>query len=187
MSITQISAHTRKRRPRPTLTRRGPMTAASAALVLLAAANFAASAAPKAQSGETTRKAGSVVDAARLTPVRVRGTKPLGAAAIDLARRGYAEREFYASGEANRYRGATSGALTRAEVVDTNNPYKTRVLVRYPTNPRNFNGTLVVEWQNVTATQDIDFTFSESHEHLLRRGYAFAAVSAQNVGVDHLT
>jgi hypothetical protein len=153
MSTTRISAHTRTRRPRPTLTRWGPIRAASAALVLLAAANVAASAAPEVPSDGTTPTAGSVVDAARLTPVRVPGTKPLGAAAIDLARKGYVEREFYASGEANRYSGATSGTLTTAEVVDTNNPYKTRVLVRYPTNPKSFNGTLVVEWQNVTGSQ----------------------------------
>jgi hypothetical protein len=123
--------------------------------------------------------------AAKLTEINVPDTAPLGAAAIDLGASGYSEREYYADGVANRYRGATLGVLTTAEVIDGNWPYRTRVLVRAP-DAKKFNGTLVVEWANVTAGQDIDFAFAESYKYLLSNGYAVAVVSAQRVGVDHL-
>jgi len=125
------------------------------------------------------------VPAAVLSPVQVPGTTPMAAAAVDLRKSGYAEREFYATGRAHRYRGAVTGAQTDAQVIDGGWDYKTRALVRWP-EARPFNGTLVVEWFNVTAGQDVDFAWAESHEHLLRQGYAFAAVSAQRVGVERL-
>jgi hypothetical protein len=123
--------------------------------------------------------------AAKLTEVRVPGTTAMGAAAVDLAKAGYTEREFYAEGKANRYRGAVAGSEQAAQLIDGNWAYRTRVLVRAP-RARNFNGTLVVEWTNVTAGQDIDFAFAESYEYLLREGYAVAVVSAQRVGVERL-
>lgn len=131
-----------------------------------------------------TEKAKSV-PAAVLTEVKVADTTPMGAAAIDLSSANYTEREFYAAGKANRYRGALPGVLETAKVIDGNWPYKTRVLVRAPVAAK-FNGTLVVEWTNVTAGQDIDFAFAEAYEYLLREGYAVAVVSAQKVGVDRL-
>ena len=109
----------------------------------------------------------------------------MAAAAVDLRKHGYAEREFYATGRANRYQGAVAGARTDAQVIDGGWDYKTRVLVRWPKHQQ-FNGTLVVEWFNVTAGQDIDFAWAESHEYLLRQGYAVAAVSAQRIGVERL-
>jgi hypothetical protein len=69
--------------------------------------------------------------------------------------------------------------------VPAGEPYKTRVLVRAP-DAKHFNGTLVVEWTNVTAGQDIDFAFAEAYDYLTREGYAVAVVSAQKVGVDRL-
>jgi hypothetical protein len=43
-----------------------------------------------------------------------------------------------------------------------------------------------VEWNNVTASQDIDIDWLQVGEHLMRNGYAWIGVSAQRVGVDHL-
>lgn len=122
---------------------------------------------------------------AKLTEVNVPNTTPMTAAAVDLAAAGYTEREFYAEGVANRYRGALPGVLKTATIIDGNWPYKTRVVVRAPTAEK-FNGTLVVEWANVTAGQDIDFAFAESYEYLLREGFAVAVVSAQRAGVERL-
>lgn len=123
--------------------------------------------------------------AAMLSPVQVPGTTAMTAAAVDLAAAGYTEREFYAAGQAQRYRGVLPGAQTTGQVIDGGWPYRTRVLVRAPKAAR-FNGTLVVEWANVTAGQDIDFAFAESYAYLLREGYAVAVVSAQRMGVDRL-
>lgn len=122
---------------------------------------------------------------ATLIEVNVPGTTAMTAAPVDLATAGYTEREFYAEGMANRYRGAVPSVLKTAEVIDNNWHYLSRVLVRAP-KPEKFNGTLVVEWANVTAGQDIDFAFAESYEYLLREGYAVAVVSAQRNGVERL-
>jgi|tagenome__1003787_1003787.scaffolds.fasta_scaffold20940953_1 hypothetical protein len=128
---------------------------------------------------------GLPLPSATLRPVVVPGTTPLGAAAVDLGAAGYTEREFYADGVAHRYRGAVVNATTDAAVVDGNWPYRTRVLVRTP-DRRKFNGTLIVEWTNVTIGVDADFVFAEAHADMLRLGYAYAVVSVQKVGVDRL-
>lgn len=125
------------------------------------------------------------VPLARLTPVDVPGTAPMSAAAVDLATLGYTEQEFFTEGTAQRYRGATLGQQDTAEIIDGGFPYRSRVLLRRPA-PAVFNGTLVVEWTNVTAGQDIDFAFAEMHDFLLSQGYAVAVVSVQKNGVDRL-
>ena len=58
-------------------------------------------------------------------------------------------------------------------------------MVRYP-KPDKFNGTLAVEWTNVTIGVDFEFATAEASEYLLREGYAVAIVSAQRVGVERL-
>lgn len=144
-----------------------------AAMLVFLTAHLPAEARSNAQPSKTP-----AVPAARLTEVDVPGTTPMSAAAVDLAEAGYTEREFYADGQGNRYSGAVSTSLQTAQVIDGNWPYRTRVLVRAP-DARDFNGTLVVEWANVTLGLDGEFVFNEAHEHLLREGYAVAVVSAQ--------
>jgi hypothetical protein len=94
----------------------------------------------------------------------------------DLAGNGYVEEEFYLSGAADAY--ATSGARLASDV-----PYRTRVIVRRPVAERDFNGTVLVEWQNVTAGYDLDALWNRRH---MREGDAWVGVSAQRVGVDQL-
>jgi hypothetical protein len=94
----------------------------------------------------------------------------------DLAGNGYVEEEFYVSGVADAY--ATSGAKLASDV-----PYRTRVIVRRPVKANDFNGTVLVEWQNVTAGYDLDALWNRRH---MREGYAWVGVSAQRVGVDQL-
>ena len=71
-----------------------------------------------------------------------------------------------------------TAVTTTATVLDSGHPYTTRVVVRTPSAEK-FNGTLVVEWNNVTIGVDGEFVFAEANEYLLREGYAVAAVSAQ--------
>ena len=125
------------------------------------------------------------VPAATLTEVNVPGTSPMSATAVDLEAAGYTAKEFYAEGLANRYTGANANTFTTATVLDGGNPYRTRVMVRYP-KPHKFNGTLAVEWTNVTIGVDFEFATAEASEYLLREGYAVAIVSAQRVGVERL-
>ena len=125
------------------------------------------------------------VPAATLTEVNVPGTSPMSATAVDLEAAGYTAKEFYAEGLANRYTGANANTFTTATLLDGGNPYRTRVMVRYP-KPHKFNGTLAVEWTNVTIGVDFEFATAEASEYLLREGYAVAVVSAQRVGVERL-
>src|SRR5690349_4862137 len=129
--------------------------------------------------------AAGTVPAATLTKVDVPGTAPMSATAVDLKAAGYTAREFSAEGLANRYTGADANTFTTAAVLDGGNPYRTRVMVRYP-KPNKFNGTLAVEWTNVTTGVDFEFATAEASEYLLREGYAVAVVSAQRVGVERL-
>ncbi len=160
----------------------GALLSTVLAATLVSLTGYVPAEATRSTSGQSED---SAVPAAKLTEVNVPGTTPMSAAAVDLAKAGYTEREFYAEGTANRYSGAVSTSLQNAQVIDGNRPYNTRVLVRTP-DAKNFNGTLVVEWLNVTLGLDGEFVFNEAHEHLLREGYAVAAVSAQRAGVERL-
>lgn len=106
---------------------------------------------------------------------------PMSATVMPLQPSGYVEQEYFVQGLANRYR--ITDPMRDAEVIDSANPYVTRILVRRPTDPKRFNGTVVVEWLNVTLDQDIDFVFGATRELLVRDGYAWIGVSAQRNGI----
>jgi hypothetical protein len=106
--------------------------------------------------------------------------------AIDLSDFGYVEEEYFVSGTARAH---TAGSALGTDGKWTASPdgetaaYETRVLVRRPASPKKFNGTVVVEWLNVSGGLDAapDWTFL--HPMLKRSGYAWVGVSAQFVGV----
>jgi hypothetical protein len=112
-----------------------------------------------------------------------------GAPTINLASYGYAEREFRMSGTTNIYRQSGSwGSDGRwgVSVAQSNVPYTTRLLVRYPTNPLKFNGTVIVEWLNDTTGGDQDPVWSEIYRQALSQGYAYVGVTAQTAGMVEL-
>ena len=108
---------------------------------------------------------------------------PFFAALEDLKARGYVEQEFVVSGKANRYE-TPEGAT--AKVIDGDHAYRTRIVVRRPVDASKFNGTVVVEWLNVTSGHDLDIDWYQMHDHLIRSGYAWIGVTAQRVGVEAL-
>jgi Alpha/beta hydrolase domain len=123
-------------------------------------------------------------DVAVVTPVPGKPTLMLGA--FDLAPLGYQTEEFFLSGTASSYKlagPATADGKWEASVAGTA-PYATRIVIVRPSDPAKFNGTLLVEWLNVTAGQDTPADWMVAHREMLRRGYAYAAVSAQKVGVE---
>ncbi|HEY4397668.1 MAG TPA: alpha/beta hydrolase domain-containing protein [Acidimicrobiia bacterium] len=105
---------------------------------------------------------------------------------VNLKRAGYVEHEFAASGTATSYTAtsplAEDGRWSFAP--DGTAPYRTRVLVRRPSDPARFSGTVVVEWLNVSGGVDADPEWSTTHEELLRRGDAWVGVSTQRIGVE---
>jgi hypothetical protein len=108
---------------------------------------------------------------------------PFYASVVDLKSRGWIEEEFFIEGTANRY---TTPPQQTGTVVDTGHPYKTRIVVRRPANAAAFNGTVIVEWNNVTAGRDLDIDWFQSHDHFIRSGYAWVGVTPQRIGVEAL-
>jgi hypothetical protein len=112
---------------------------------------------------------------------------------IVLKNFGYTEEEFFFEGTANRYDAAApSGGVGNANrcspianIVTPNVPYKSRMRVTRPTDPAKFNGTVVVEWTNVTNGYDTPVWWLKPKAFYLREGYAHVEVSAQNAGLNN--
>jgi len=128
----------------------------------------------------------STVNATVTGPVTGGRGTPGTAAVVDLAAHGYVEEEYLVTGEAVAYEPEGGfGPDGRWEVKETTTaPYTTRILVRRPTAPAAFNGTVVVEWLNVSSGVDLDPDFAYADGELLR-GYAWVGVSAQAAGIDN--
>ena len=105
---------------------------------------------------------------------------PFFSAAVDLASHGYVEEEFFIEGTANRY---TLPDRATASVIDGGHAYRTRIVVRRPASSADFNGTVVMEWQNEYAGFDFDALWLVISDHLMRRGYAWVGLSNQALGV----
>lgn len=99
----------------------------------------------------------------------------------DLAAYGYVEEEFFLEGTAYRYDIPDDGSA--ASIQDGPYPYKTRIVVRRPVRAKDFNGIVILEWQNVTAGYELDAHWGPSWDHFVKYGYAWVGVSAQRVGV----
>lgn len=110
--------------------------------------------------------------------------EPLSALPLDLGPNGYEEQEYFASGTANAFVATSSPSNGRWSITPRSSaPYRTRILVRRPTEPAHFNGTVVIEWMNVSAGEsapDWDYL----NPLLMRGGYAYVAVSAQALAVN---
>jgi Alpha/beta hydrolase domain len=100
-----------------------------------------------------------------------------------LAAAGYIEEEYFIEGTAKTF---TTPTEATGAVSSTGNPYKTRIVVRRPADAAKFNGTVLVEWSNVTNGFDAENLWFFAWEHILRAGYAWVGVSAQQVGVNRL-
>ncbi len=124
--------------------------------------------------------------AASPTVEAVPGRPNLLLSGFDLAPLGFTTEEFFVSGTASSYKipgGQTSDGVWKAEPADTA-PYVTRIVVVRPTDPKKFNGTVLVEWLNVSAGMDSSPDWNATHREILRSGYAYVGVSAQKVGVE---
>jgi hypothetical protein len=106
--------------------------------------------------------------------------------AFDLGRHGYVSEEWLLEGTACSWR--ASGELGDdgrwAIEVDSHAPYRTRLIVCRPDLAASFNGTVVVEWLNVSGGGDGSPEWFFMHRHLMREGAAWVGVSAQKAGID---
>jgi hypothetical protein len=164
------------------------MAAAVTAAAISSALGAAAQAAAHADSAAgRMRSASSAADPVVTGPVTGgKGAVVLpGTTQFDLGSVGYTQSEFFLSGTAVSYAPqAPLGPDGRWQVVPaTSAPYTTRVVVYRPASPARFNGTVVVEWLNVTGGFDAAPDWIYAHDELIRDGFAWVGVSAQAAGV----
>lgn len=129
----------------------------------------------------------SVAAMAQSVQIEARPGKPvLLLGSYGLAAVGYEQREYFISGTAHSFSlvgPATADGKWNVRAADTA-PFETRMVVVRPIDRRKFNGTVLVEWLNVTAGQDTAIDWLAAHREFIRRGYAYVAVSAQKAGVE---
>jgi hypothetical protein len=104
----------------------------------------------------------------------IAGTPVLGLGAFDRAPPGYQVAEYFLSGTARSFDGG--GGETA--------PFTTRFVVARPADAAKFNGTVVVEWLNVTSGTDAAPDWTYLHRELVRSGYAYVGVSTQRAGLE---
>jgi len=114
------------------------------------------------------------------------GTPFVASTGFDLADVGYQQAEYFYSGTAQAY--VNDGALGTdgkwGVTAGTTAAYKTRMLVYRPIDPADFNGTVIVEWLNVSGGLDSAPDWLAGHTEMIRSGFAWVGVSVQKVGVE---
>jgi hypothetical protein len=104
-----------------------------------------------------------------ITPVPGQPNLLLGA--FDVATLGYRTQEFFIAGTARSYEPAGEAE------------YTTRIVALTP-DASAFNGTVIVEWLNVSGGIDAPAVWMMAHREIAREGYAYVAASVQRVGID---
>ena len=100
----------------------------------------------------------------------------------DISQIGYTEEEYFLEGNAACFTSQSElmpdgkWQMTKG----TEQPYKTRILVRKPEKPEDFNGTVLVEWLNVSFGYDDAINYCSS---VYDDGFAVVCVSAQATGL----
>lgn len=114
-------------------------------------------------------------------PLGTTGSKlhaPAETAQFSLAPYGYTEQEYLVSGTAAGNMAGYPQGQTYPSL-----PFTTRIIVRRPLNPQKSNGTVVLEWMNVSLQQDTDVDWIEGYRELLHDGFTYVGVSVQPTGV----
>ena len=157
--------------------------------LVLVACGGSPSSASSTTSGSSSSKSTSHAGVTVTGPVQIGSptfNNTLYGTSFDLAKVGYEKSQFFLSGTAHSYVPAqplTSDGKWKITTGESA-PYKTRIAVYRPINPKKFNGTVVVEWLNVSGGTDDAPDWTLSHNELVRDGFAWVGVSAQQVGVD---
>ena len=105
----------------------------------------------------------------------------------DVKAFGYIEEEYFLGGTAKRYRDVDDSTSRRdghwqAEEAGEAE-FKTRFIVYRPADPAKFNGTVILNWNNVTAGYDL---FSAESLELFEGGFALVCLTPQKVGIEGL-
>lgn len=112
---------------------------------------------------------------------------PFAASLQDVKSFGFEEAEYFLEGTACCYRDIDNSqsqrdGYWRAEVAGEV-AFKTRMIVYRPKDPKAFNGTVILTWNNVTAGYDL---FGAESLELLECGFALVCLTTQKVGINGL-
>ena len=120
-----------------------------------------------------------------LVVTAVPGKPKLLLGAFDVGELGYVAEEFFVSGTASCYTPkAELGADGSWSVMPSQRAdFTTRLVVLAPADRGSFNGTVLVEWLNVSGGIDAPAVWFMAHREMVRAGCVYVAVSAQRVGV----
>jgi len=109
----------------------------------------------------------------------------LGSTLFPLSEVGYEQSEFFLSGTATAYTSAkplTPNGMWHVTPEAKAN-YKTRIVVYRPIDAARFDGTVMVEWFNVTGGTDAAAAWLTGHVQMIRDGMAYVGVDAQTGGI----
>ncbi len=115
----------------------------------------------------------------------IAGRITLGQGTFDRIPEGYVVEERFLSGISDRYDPQFAPGpdgrwdLSRSEEA----AFTTRMVIVRPDDESSFNGTVVVEWFNVSGGTDAAPDWTYIHRELVRSGYAYVGVSAQKAGL----
>lgn len=112
---------------------------------------------------------------------------PFAASLQDVGALGYVEEEYFLAGTAKCYRDVDDSTsrrdgLWQAEFAGEAG-FKTRFIVYRPADPAKFNGTVILNWNNVTAGYDL---FSAESMEIFEGGFALVCLTPQKVGIEGL-
>ena len=98
---------------------------------------------------------------------------------VEDLKQDYVEEEFFVSGTASVYNYANNPPLGPDDITPITGgiPYKTRLIVRRPTNAGAFRGTVVIEWWNSSADFDVAPVWDASAEYFARQGVIYVGVT----------
>jgi hypothetical protein len=98
------------------------------------------------------------------------------------------EEEYLVSGTATLYNYAHNPPRGPTDIVPIQSdvPYKTRIIVRRPAKHGHFNGTVVIEWWNSTGGFDVAPVWDTSAEYFARQGAVYVGVTNSTTSLGFL-
>lgn len=96
---------------------------------------------------------------------------------IDLEAYGYEEKEYYIDGTANVYQSV--GNIGKVEVRTQDVPYRNRIILRMPEDPKKASGNVVVEIINPTSFMEIERMWILGYEKFLRDGDIYVGITSK--------
>ncbi len=105
---------------------------------------------------------------------------------FDLGDVGYQQSEYFFEGTASAFVNLNefgSDGFWSAEPAEQAT-YRTRIVVYRPIDPNDFNGTVLMEWLNVTPGFETPPSWGTGHLEMRRGGSVWIGVSAQLIGIE---